>query len=202
MPRLGGYELTRHIRQVEASGGNDRIPIIACSANVIRGAREACLDAGMDDYIPKPTKLLALADIMHRWLPLGAMALGGRMDAAAGIEADVAEPEGPLDRGFLDAISGGDPAAERDALAHFRRINDADIALLEDAVASGHLPSVVRLAHRIKGACGFIGAKGLAAACAKLEQAGRAEQAGFIGGLMSECRGEMERLNAYLASRH
>ena len=202
MPRMSGYELTRHIRQVEASGGNDRIPIIACSANVIRGAREACLDAGMDDYIPKPTKLLALADIMHRWLPLGGTAVGGRMDAAAGIEADVAEPEGPLDRGFLDAISGGGPAAERDALAHFRRINDADFALLEDAVASGHLPAVVHLAHRIKGACGFIGATGLAAACAKLEQAGRAEQARFIGGLMSECRGEMEKLNAYLDSRH
>ena len=153
----------------------------------------------MDDYISKPTELVPLAEIMRRWLPRPGRELAG---AAAAVEPhDAGEPadtDAPLDGSALHAASKGDPAAAQRMIEHFRRVNDADVAGLADALERGDIASVTRLAHRIKGACGFIGATGLASACAMLEQAGRAGNAQAIERLMTGFRSELERLNAYL----
>lgn len=202
MPRMSGYEVARHIRERETARGLRRTPIVACSANVIGGAREACLASGMDDYIAKPTKLLALADIMHRWLPLPANA---RREPATEhhdvMPGSAAGMDAPLDPRILHGLSNGDPAVEQRALAHFRRINDADATLLLQAVERMHMASIVHLSHRIKGACKFVGANGLAVASDRLEQAGKTGAAGDIEELMQAFRSELEKLNATLDAR-
>lgn len=201
MPRMSGYELTRHIRHRESAGGLDRTPIIACSANVIGGAREACLEAGMDDYIPKPTKLMALADIMHRWLPVPAKAetVPSPPEDLAATHAPVADAL--LDMRVLHGISNGDLAIEQRALAHFRKINDTDSRLLLAAVERVHMASIIHLAHRIKGACKFVGAHALASASESLEQAGRSGAARDLDRLAEQFRTELEKLNDYLDAR-
>jgi PAS domain S-box-containing protein len=69
MPKMDGYEATRRIRAFEqGSGGSLRIPIIALTANAMQGDREKCLDAGMDDHVPKPVKKDALYDMLQRHL--------------------------------------------------------------------------------------------------------------------------------------
>jgi PAS domain S-box-containing protein len=69
MPRMDGYEASRRIRAIESDSGNERrIPIIALTANAMQGDREKCLEAGMDDYIPKPVKKDALFEMLDRYL--------------------------------------------------------------------------------------------------------------------------------------
>ncbi|VGO22008.1 PAS domain-containing hybrid sensor histidine kinase/response regulator [Pontiella sulfatireligans] len=69
MPRMDGYEASRRIREYEREHGQgSRIPIVALTANAMQGDREKCLDAGMDDYIPKPVKKEALFDMLHHHL--------------------------------------------------------------------------------------------------------------------------------------
>ena len=73
MPLMDGYEATRRIRERER--GSRRIPVVAMTANAMVGDRERCLDAGMDDHIPKPVRVDTLQRALSRWLPVGAVPL-------------------------------------------------------------------------------------------------------------------------------
>ena len=66
MPEMNGYEATRAIRKRE-SNGQFHIPIIAMTANAMKGDREECLDAGMDDYVSKPVNRDLLRDVLQKW---------------------------------------------------------------------------------------------------------------------------------------
>ena len=66
LPIMDGYEATRRIRQLP---GKAQIAIIALTANALQGDREACLAAGMSDYLAKPFKRADLQRILQHWLP-------------------------------------------------------------------------------------------------------------------------------------
>jgi len=67
MPVMDGYETTRRIRELQKNSPV-RTPVIALTAHVIKGDKEKCLDAGMDDYVPKPIKKQAIIDILKKYL--------------------------------------------------------------------------------------------------------------------------------------
>ncbi|PLS79714.1 MAG: histidine kinase, partial [Chloroflexi bacterium] len=69
MPELDGLAATRAIRKAELTTGR-HIPIIAMTANAMQGDREACIAAGMDDYISKPVNRDKLLQVLERWLPV------------------------------------------------------------------------------------------------------------------------------------
>jgi signal transduction histidine kinase/CheY-like chemotaxis protein len=64
MPEMDGYEATRQIRKL----GFTSIPILAMTANAMKGDRELCLDAGMNDYITKPIKRDIVFNLLEKWL--------------------------------------------------------------------------------------------------------------------------------------
>ncbi|KAI9013453.1 sensor protein [Hyaloraphidium curvatum] len=66
MPEMDGYEATAEIRRAEAEEGAARLPIIAITANAMRGDRERCLKAGMDGYIAKPLDPVQLGEVVER----------------------------------------------------------------------------------------------------------------------------------------
>jgi CheY-like chemotaxis protein len=67
MPKIDGYDAARAIRAQEAASGSPRVPIIAVTANAMAGTRDACLAAGMDDYVSKPISAAALSEVLARW---------------------------------------------------------------------------------------------------------------------------------------
>ncbi len=69
MPEMDGFAATAAIRQREARTGA-HVPIIAMTANAMQGSRERCLEAGMDDYVSKPTKAEDLEMILQKWQPV------------------------------------------------------------------------------------------------------------------------------------
>lgn len=86
MPDMDGLEVTRRVRAGEAGLHAGRLPIVALTANAFAEDREACLAAGMDDFLTKPVDAAGLARTIERWLPRGGS------PAAPSPPARVAEP--------------------------------------------------------------------------------------------------------------
>ena len=74
MPVMDGYAAIRTIRDAEGPG--EHRPIIAVTGKVVIGERQRCIDAGADDYVPKPVDAAALLSALGPWLPAAAQSTG------------------------------------------------------------------------------------------------------------------------------
>jgi PAS domain S-box-containing protein len=72
MPDMDGFEATAMIRDFNSKVNNHDVPIIAMTANAMKGDREKCIKAGMDDYLSKPVKLDELNTVIERWISCNA----------------------------------------------------------------------------------------------------------------------------------
>jgi CheY-like chemotaxis protein len=69
MTKMNGYEATGEIRNPKSKVLDHQVPVIAMTANAMKGDREKCLKAGMDDYLSKPVKPQELSDMLEKWIP-------------------------------------------------------------------------------------------------------------------------------------
>ncbi len=66
MPEMDGYEATRSIRDPRTDVRNHSIPMVAMTANAMKGDKEKCIEAGMDDYVSKPIDAKELSEAIER----------------------------------------------------------------------------------------------------------------------------------------
>jgi CheY-like chemotaxis protein len=182
MPVMGGFEATRAIRERDRSTGR-HTPIIAMTAHAMKGDRERCLDAGMDEYISKPidsARLLSLVAQIGAAGPVAAAPAAGPPAAplppaaAPAVVAPVPASRGrACDVDAFIARVGGDVELAREMSILF--IPDA-VRLLDaigKAVASGDGDRLRQEAHALKGAAGNFGAALVVAGASDLENIGK-----------------------------
>jgi PAS domain S-box-containing protein len=195
MPELDGYEATSRIR---AAASGRELPIIAMTAHSMRGDRERCLAAGMDDYLAKPVRSEELDAVILRWLPDYDPAVppegadhGSSSDrpdrepdadahnGSSSSDSDAAPaPEGledVLDRATISQLEETLTAEMRERLVEtFEESLAKCVADIVDAVARGDQTGLRRVTHLLKGSSATLGATRLLHACEQLEQTGRA----------------------------
>lgn len=174
MPVMDGYEATMEIRNDPT---NARLPIIAMTANAMKGDRERCLDAGMNDHVAKPIDPNDMYATLAQWIRPGE----GERKVPLELQShqkkgDESTTESPLELPGFDvenaiARIGGNIKAYRKILA---RVVDTEADAVErilQSLAAGDLETATRDAHTLKGVAGNIGANVLYKAAGELETA-------------------------------
>jgi NO-binding membrane sensor protein with MHYT domain/CheY-like chemotaxis protein/two-component sensor histidine kinase len=203
MPNLDGYELARRIRALEI-GGDRRVPILACTANAMRGEAEKCLAAGMDDFLGKPIELTQLLKKLDEWLPIAGA--GEALPPASGPRPIATLPShppplaamGPVDLALIAETFGDDKSSVGSILSALRTSNEQDAELLRQALAAKDLKQVTYAAHRMYGAGEMIGAREFSNVCQAVERGSRAGDWHAIGEAMTAFDAQWLRLKTYL----
>jgi PAS domain S-box-containing protein len=160
MPHMDGYELTAAIRAEELTG-TSHTPIIAVTANALRGEKEKCLAAGMDDYLSKPVRLENLKLILEEWISLTAQ---GQIFSQAGDAV-----ERPVDVRVLQDLVGNDASVINGLLQYFGEKAGGIMTRLNEDIAAGRLSEAGAAAHRMKSSARSIGALKLGKLCEQVE---------------------------------
>jgi CheY-like chemotaxis protein/HPt (histidine-containing phosphotransfer) domain-containing protein len=176
MPDVDGLEATRQIRAVE--GPNRRVPILAVTAGTVPGVRQACLQAGMDDFIAKPFSLSTLRRKASHWLSLAnpepASAERASVELVQRPVAVVGASVGPnsVDLTRLQELAeeAGSPRIVEELSLIFVEDMERRLETLREAAAERGERKLLMVIHSVKGACGNFGALRMAALSEKIEK--------------------------------
>jgi len=195
MPEVDGFEATSLIRSADSQVLNRGVPIIAMTANAMKGDREHCLEIGMNDYLAKPVNKNELRGMLEKWLPRVEEAGRTRQEAGS-VSHPVAEPEAKL---AVFDLAGMMARLEDEAFAHdltacFLVDIPLQIKTLGEFLLAGDVAGVERQAHMIKGASAYVGGESLCAVTSLLEQTARTGTLNGLEGQMADLEQEFAAL--------
>lgn len=151
MPEMDGYELCRNIRMLENNLLCTSI-IIGYTANAQKDAKEACLNAGMNDCLFKPISLAELDKMLKNHT-----------------SEKISMASTYFESKSIEKLTGNNPDLVSKLLQELLKSNQNDLTSLHSAIKDKNLNEVKNLAHKIKGAARIIDAKRLVSACERLE---------------------------------
>ena len=190
MPELDGYQLAAAIRAEERDGR--RTPIVALTANALRGEGERCLAWGMDDYLTKPAPLDDLKAKLGAWIePV----------RGSGKTPEPRPNDGAaFDLGVLEGLIGDDPRVVREFIQDYRALARKLGPKIRAACMAGQAAEAAAVAHRFKSSACAIGAFRLAGICEEIEDAGKALQSDALAALLPRFEAELGIVDAGLAA--
>ncbi len=156
MPILDGYEATLELRRREAAEvavrsiePHQKTVVIAMTANALKGDREKCLAAGMDDYISKPILIENLKSVLQNWsVQLKIEIPNFKSEEPKNSASDL---ESVVDMARLRSIAGADLEFEREILQTFVVDTGNYLEAAKGAIVEGDRSTLARRAHQIQG---------------------------------------------------
>jgi signal transduction histidine kinase/DNA-binding response OmpR family regulator len=192
MPRMDGLEATAAIRALEQERGG-HVPIIALTAHAMKGDRERCLAAGMDDYVAKPLQSRELYAAIER-------VRGGDENHWEREGRSTTDSDPVIDHELLMESSCGDPALAADLIRMYLDQSPIRIAELQSALDSNDRGAMERAAHQLRGSLGTIGASHVVEVATRLEELSRSAALEALADALAELEREMTRVLPELLS--
>jgi two-component system, sensor histidine kinase and response regulator len=198
MPEMDGLEATKHIRDQES--GKRHTPIIAMTAHAMKGDKERCLAAGMDDYLSKPLEIEELFSTIERWI-------SSEIPSVENLPSEV-KPEGigsistePINLEKAMPRFDYDKAFFNEMLGEFVEHLEERIELLRKALSSQNADELARLAHNLKGASANFNAENLNASALELETRSKDGDLSGAEELIARIEAELPRLRDFLTKQ-
>ena len=199
MPVMDGYSATQQIREIEARNlehsAIQRVPIIAMTAHAIKGDREKCLEAGMDDYIAKPLRRKEFLTMAEKW----ARGWGGMDDGIT--PPGNQESKAPMEYERALEEFEGDEAFLMEVLEGFIENVRSQIRTILQAVSDGDAEAVRKEAHSIKGGAANLTANELSATAFELEKIGESGVLDKGAEILERLEEQFFRLETYAGDR-
>jgi CheY-like chemotaxis protein/HPt (histidine-containing phosphotransfer) domain-containing protein len=188
MPVMDGYETVEAIRRAEeAEEGSGHTWVVAVTANALDGEREACLRAGMDDFLSKPFQVQQLAQVIAR-IPVP--------------EGETAASRPVIDLSVLAGLAKSKASNGENLLARmvdlFTDSGPPMLDQMERGLREDDFETAIRCAHKMAGGCGYFGADELYRLCTSMERVGRAGDKAMVRTLAPLIRQEYARVELAL----
>jgi PAS domain S-box-containing protein len=197
MPEMDGYQATAEIRRIEST--TRHTPIIAMTAAAMDSDREACLAAGMDDYITKPVRLESVAAILERWVTRPAPDGAATARITSSSDDGLSDPLDPSQIELLRSLDDGDGTVLGEIIDQYLTQTAEGRGELIRVVGEGDTAALERAAHLLRGASANIGASALAAVCAEMETQSRLARLDVAAGLVEQFDTEFSRVRDALS---
>ncbi len=212
MPVMDGYQATAAIRLLEKERGDSiHVPIIALTAHSMRGDREKCLDAGMDDYLSKPFNLGGIRAVLDRWVAGQAsadsepIADSGEMMPTSSQDTPGQSTGSPINEDALNLLAELQEEGEEDYVVSSIRkyISSSDMLMqtLTDAWQARDAKGMGRSAHSLAGSSPIVGADDLSKISRELDNACRKDELSDVGDLVSRIIEEYGKVRTALQGR-
>jgi signal transduction histidine kinase/DNA-binding response OmpR family regulator len=177
MPVMDGFIATRKLREREELKKKEPTRVVALTANALAGDREACLAAGMNDYLAKPFTLAQLRNIL----------LPSKVSRSAANKVT-------LDNAAIEAVRQLDPDGKDRLLSRlialYRDDSSQLLADIDNGLKSGDAEAIARAAHTLKSSSANLGATGVAAIARQIETSARAGEIADLAGSVTKLRAQ------------
>lgn len=199
MPKVDGFELTRLIREEERGEGKDeRIPIVALTANALVGEAERCFNAGMDDYLSKPVELAKLKYTLRKWMK---KIKTPEKQADNVIQIPLRKDQSPFDYQMLGRMFGNDdPDFLNSMLQQYWKAAQKDKNALHQALEEQSFRKLRESAHAAKGGARSAGAMDLGMALEGLEEAARSNDWTQVHEAYANVTNNFDRIESWIVS--
>ena len=216
MPEMDGHQATQNIRRREAANEKEdrsmRVPIIALTANAMKGDRERCLESGMDDFLSKPINIEQLEETLERWIPQerfsqqNTQEINPMKHESPQTHTQEDNLTAPLNMQILDELKalGGDddPNFLASVIDQFVEDIPRHLEGIRQAIETQDADHLMKAAHGFKGSSRNMGADLLADVCFALEELGRNGSTENTTELLANLKQEEARVRKALQEVH
>jgi signal transduction histidine kinase/CheY-like chemotaxis protein/HPt (histidine-containing phosphotransfer) domain-containing protein len=207
MPVMDGIVAAEQIRAIEQElsltkqKNRARVTIIAMTANVMKGDRQICLEAGMDDFLAKPVSPDALLAKIQKWLPADENTLKTKGEEPGGAPPSPARLETvAMAYDFKGALGrmAGDVSFLKTMLTDFQHKKESYLQQCADAIAARDPDKLAFEAHGLKGLAANLGLNAISKTALALEQIGKSQNLSTAPTTMDELKSHFQQLDGDL----